>query len=162
MGVALSIAEREIERERLHVTGKSLGFLKICWYLYGYIAINYFGGTWTGGNQCACFQGIANKGIKHCWDTVICGVIVFDPPGTSSLDHFNILSVLFGIKTLNSSGILSTCGRTRGLYASSFTDSFLVLRFPFISPRVLFALPVILLIHVCLFQFRSWDMVSTV
>ena len=26
--------------ERVHVTGNSLGFLKICWYLYGYITIN--------------------------------------------------------------------------------------------------------------------------
>ena len=36
MGVDLSIGER------VHVTGKSLGFLKICWYLYGYITINNF------------------------------------------------------------------------------------------------------------------------
>ena len=34
MGVDLSIGER------VHVTGKSLGFLKICWDSYGYIAIN--------------------------------------------------------------------------------------------------------------------------
>ena len=47
----------------------------------------------------------------------------------------------------------STCGRTRVLYASSFTDSLLVLTMLFINPRVLFALPVILLM--CLFQFRS-------
>ena len=32
-----------------------------------------------------------------------------------------------------------TCGRTRVLYASSFTNSFLVLTFLFINPRGLFA-----------------------
>ena len=31
----------------------------------------------------------------------------------------------------------TSCGRTRVLYASSFTDSFLVLTFLFINPRVL-------------------------
>ena len=34
----------------------------------------------------------------------------------------------------------STCGRTRVLYASSFTDSFLALTFLFINLRVLFSL----------------------
>ena len=34
MGVDLSIGER------VHLTGKLLGFLKIGWYLYGYITIN--------------------------------------------------------------------------------------------------------------------------
>ena len=38
----------------------------------------------------------------------------------------------------------STCSHTRVLYAKSFTDSFLVLTFLFINPRVPFALPVIL------------------
>ena len=83
------------------MTGKSLGFFKICWYLYCYTTINNWVEHEQVGINASIFKGMPTKIIKHCKDTVICGEIVFDPSDSSSLDHFNLLSVLFGIRTPN-------------------------------------------------------------
>ena len=60
MGVDLSIGER------VHVTGKSLGFLKICWNLYGYITINNSAEHEQAGINASVFKGSPTKVIKHC------------------------------------------------------------------------------------------------
>ena len=51
---------------RVHVTGKSLGFLKICWYLYGYIIINNSVEHKQAGINASVFKGLPTKVIKHC------------------------------------------------------------------------------------------------
>ena len=60
MGVDLSIGER------VHVMGKSLGFLKICWYLYSYITINNSMKHEQAGINASVFKGSPTKVIKHC------------------------------------------------------------------------------------------------
>ena len=49
----------------MHVTGKSLGFLKICWYLYGYITINNSVEHEQAGINAPVFKGSPTKVIKH-------------------------------------------------------------------------------------------------
>ena len=60
MGVDLSIGER------VHVTGKSLECLKLCWYLYGYITINNSVEHEQVGINVSVFKGSPTKVIKHC------------------------------------------------------------------------------------------------
>ena len=47
------------------------------------------------------FKGSPTKIIKRCRDTVVCGVVHFDPSGSLFVDHLNLLCVLFGIRTPN-------------------------------------------------------------
>ena len=60
MGVNLSIGER------VHVTSKSLGVLKICWYLYGYITMNNSMEHEQAGINASVFKVSPTKVIKHC------------------------------------------------------------------------------------------------
>ena len=63
MDVDLSIGES------VRVMGKSLGFLKIYWYLYGYITINKSVEHEQAGINASDFKGSPTKAIKllrHC------------------------------------------------------------------------------------------------
>ena len=46
--------------------GKSLGFLKMCWNLYGYITINNSVEHEQAGINASVFKGSPTKVIKHC------------------------------------------------------------------------------------------------
>ena len=48
------------------MTGKSLGFLEICWNLYGYITINNSVEHEQAGMNASVFKGSPAKVIKHC------------------------------------------------------------------------------------------------
>ena len=109
--------------------------------------------TWLGENQCADFQVIASLGcqacLRHCHKENSC----FWP--ILQLFFVPFQCFVWGFQTDEA---YSTCGRTKVLYASSFTASFLVFTFLLTKPRVLFALPVISLMW--WFQLRSWDMLT--
>ena len=66
MGVDLSIGER------VHMIGKLLGFLKVCWCLYCYIATNISAEHEQAGINKSVFKRSPTKIIKHCRDTVLC------------------------------------------------------------------------------------------
>ena len=83
--------------ERVHVTSVSLGFLKICWYLYCRIAMYESYKSWLVWNQCVDFQGIASLGRQACLRRYHMESSCFWPSGSWSLYHFNFCDILLGI-----------------------------------------------------------------
>ena len=92
--------------KRVHVTSVSQGFLKVCWKINCYVAINYFVKHYHAGINPSALQWSPTKLTQHICNTIISWEFIFHPSGSSSLCHFNFVNVFFCVGWPNWGSIL--------------------------------------------------------